>query len=299
MPETEPKPAPVKLRPIQRKNAGRVTEPYSILEKLLSECDNFAPIQHAKILLLWKIDDWPGDKDGVVVGAQCAKASERERLQAEESGGSLDLIIMLPEVSWPNLVDAEKEQRIFHELCHFAPVLDADGKQKKDEKDRWCWRMKRHPIVGFHEEVGRYGADAVLGHNARMIESIDVGDRPLLAQADAVESARKNGQDLDGKSANRLPVAKLFEYGCSVKGVEALEKSKAETVGDVRKEMRAVPDFWHKNLNVVRFRDTIADAVNRCVADACEKEAKKAAAKAESTEPAESTAEAPRLAAGT
>ena len=67
MSETETKKTPVKLRPILRKHQGKVTEPYRIMERLLSECPEFRDIADASIKLYWR-KAWVADVDGVVVG---------------------------------------------------------------------------------------------------------------------------------------------------------------------------------------------------------------------------------------
>ena len=46
---------------------------------------------------------------------------------------------------------------IDHEMCHAAPVVNKEGKHKKDERDRYVWRMRDHDIEEFHEIVKRHG----------------------------------------------------------------------------------------------------------------------------------------------
>ena len=40
-----------KVRPISRKHAGKITEPWAIMEKLIAQCDNFEPLRVARIKL--------------------------------------------------------------------------------------------------------------------------------------------------------------------------------------------------------------------------------------------------------
>jgi len=211
---------PIKLRPVARKHAGKITEPYRIMERLLAECDEFEPIREAKIRMYWR-KDWRADVDGVIVGAQCAKASDRERLLAEEHGESVDLIILLPEKAWDTLDDTEKEHRLYHELCHFAPALDSNGDQKQDEKDRPQWRLKRHPIVAFPIEVRRYGVDRILDHNGRMLIAAETCDMPLFNAGIPAPTGSWRARTVE--EALELPVS----------AAKALERKGVETVGEL------------------------------------------------------------------
>jgi hypothetical protein len=226
---------PIKLRPVARKHAGKITEPYRIMERLLAECDEFEPIREAKIRMYWR-KDWQADVDGVIVGAQCAKASDRERLLAEEHGESVDLIILLPEKAWPTLDDTEKEHRLYHELCHFAPALDSNGDQKQDEKDRPLWRLKRHPITAFPSEVRRYGVDRILDHNGRMLEAAEASDTPLF-----------NAQNGDGKTRDTGWRVRPIDGNLDIPAgtIKALERKGIVTLGELTDTINVSPMAWH------------------------------------------------------
>lgn len=227
---------PIKLRPVARKHAGKITEPYRIMERLLDECDEFEPIKSAKIRLYWR-KDWQADVDGVIVGAACAKASDRERLLAEEHGESVDLVILLPEKAWPTLDDTEKEHRLYHELCHFAPALDSNGDQKKDEKDRPQWRLKRHPIVAFGSEVKRYGVDRVLGHNEIMLDAAEASDMPLF------NAANGGSSPTGGSSWRSLPIEDRLDLPAGT--LRALHRMGIETLGELTDTINVSPQSWH------------------------------------------------------
>jgi len=243
---------PIKLRPVLRKHKGKITEPYQIMERLLKECDEFEPIHEAHIRLYWR-KGWQADVDGVVVGAQCAKATDRERLFAEESGEKVDLIILLPEDTWPTLDDAEKEHRLYHELCHFAPALDSNGDQKQDEKDRPLWRLKRHPIVAFPSEVRRYGADAVLHRNETLAEALEAIDRPLLGGG--------NGQPAEDWRG--LPI--VAHLAIPTGTMKALERKGIETLGQLTDTINRHPQGWHTGVPGVgsAAAEKVADAYER------------------------------------
>jgi len=230
---------PIKLRPVARKHKGKVTEPYRIMERLLAECEEFQPIQDAHIRLYWR-KDWQADVDGVVVGAQCAKATDRERLLAEESGERVDLIILLPKETWPTLDDTEKEHRIYHELCHFAPALDSNGNQKLDEKDRPIWRLKRHPIAAFCSEVERYGADRVLGHNEIMLDAAEASDMPLF------NGNGNPGYPKDAVEWRFLSVDGNLDIPAGT--LKALHRKGINTLQELSELMNRHPQAWHTHV---------------------------------------------------
>ena len=177
---------PLKVRPVMRKQAGKITEPYSILERLLEEKAVFEHIRHCRVKLWWA-KDWKVDADGIATGATVCKANEIDRNLVEENVGvkeTPDVFIKLAEASWQFLKEKDKERLIFHELCHVHPAKDANGEQKKDAKDRWLWRIGRHPITTFPEEISEYGLEAVLGSSQAIQTAIDKAAAPLLAEAE-------------------------------------------------------------------------------------------------------------------
>ncbi len=247
--ETQEKKTPVKLRPIARKHAGKITEPWAIMERLIAEVEHFAHLKVARIKLWWQ-KDWKADVDGIATGAQVCKASELDRNIAEDAGGETpDLFIKLPESQWPTLDDTEKEHRIFHELCHCKPAKNANGNQKRDSKDRLLWRLGRHPITAFHEEIERYGVEAVIGHNARIMEAITYADRPmekLFAQADS------NAQSSDAGIAHGTEwrLHRVGAAGFTEKQIDALEGADLDTLGELRDAMQRHGEWWAKNTGV-------------------------------------------------
>ena len=191
----------------------------------------------------------------------CTKASERERLLAEEADEKLDLMILLPEETWGFLDDTEKEHRIYHELCHFAPAKDSNGDQKQDTRERPLWRLKRHPIVAFPSEVKRYGIDRVVGHNAAIMESIRHADRPMEKLFDAAEAkAAGNGLSADIRLL-RLEDCDKF----TAKAAEALTLAGIATVGALQDAMRDKPEYWAKDNGVGRYKQAAEAAINELV----------------------------------
>ena len=187
--EKKEKRTPIKVRPILRKSGGKICEPWAILERLLEE-NIFQPIRNCRVRLFWQ-KDWKVDPDGIANGAMVCKASEIDRNLVEEASGEcIDVIVKLPEKQWPKLSDKEKERRLFHELCHVHPAKDSNGEQKQDEKGRPLWRLGRHPVATFHEELARYGAEMVIGSNQAVLDAMRAADEPLLAEAE--KAAKKS-----------------------------------------------------------------------------------------------------------
>lgn len=260
--EKQEKKTAVKLRAIPRKHAGKITEPWAIMERLVAECEFFAHLKIAKIKLWWQ-KDWKVDVDGIATGAQCSKANERDRILAEEATGeTVDLFINLPETQWVTLDDREKERRIFHELCHFKPANDANGRQKQDSKDRLLWRMGRHPITAFPEEIDRFGVDDVLGANAKIVEAIRHAERPmekLFEEAEKSASGKKPGTP-DNAEWRKCRVAVA---GFTEKQVDALEAAGLLTLGELQDAMNRHGEWWAKTTGVSgRMRQKIEDAFN-------------------------------------
>jgi len=253
--EPKEKKTPVKIRPIPRKHAGKVTEPWAIMERLIDEVAHFSHLKVARIKLFWQ-KDWKADVDGIATGAQVCKASELDRNIAEDAGAETpDVFIKLPESQWPTLDAIEKEHRIFHELCHVKPAKDANGEQKIDSKDRLLWRLGRHPITAFHEEIERYGVEAVIGHNAKIVESIAYADRPMEKIFDKSESAAAIG---DSWKNNHVSAA-----GFTEKQIEALESSGILNLGQLQEAMNRGNQWWAKNSGVSgSLRQGIEDAFN-------------------------------------
>lgn len=264
--EKKQKKTPVKLSPIPRKHSGKITEPWVILDRLVGEMSKaneprFGHLSKCR-LKLWWTRDWKADPDGVVVGAQVCKAGELDRLLVEENNGeSPDVFIKLPRDQWPHLDDMEKEHRLFHELCHIRPALDANGKQKCDSKDRLLWRLGRHPIACFPEEIERFGVERVIGHNAAIQSATEVAARPLLKQFDeAEEKACKTAKNSwTGWSLSKLELPQNIEDFIVGAGIR--------TLGDFVDHQKHHGDFWDKDIQgpkglrkPPKFRERIENA---------------------------------------
>lgn len=219
----------------------------------------------AGIKLYWT-KDWRPDPDGIVTGAQASKASEIDRLWAEQAKDRHDLTIKLPETIWPTLDDTEKEWRIFHELLHFAPAKDANGEQKRDSKDRLLWRTRRHPITAFPEEIDRYGIERVIGRTDAMRAAIDKAEMPLFAgQKDGEatgENAKGNGTPAN-LDASPIEALQLHSEKISDRHIQLLENAGFDRVGKLARHMDQAGTWWTRDIAGIgpETGQPIADAV--------------------------------------
>lgn len=251
--EKKQKKTPVKLAPIPRRSGGKAVQAWLILDRLVKEMaqaneSRFGHLKNCR-LKLWWTKDWKADPDGVVVGAQVCKAGELDRLLVEENNGeSPDVFIKLPRDQWPHLDAAEKEHRIFHELCHIRPALDSNGKQKVDAKDRLLWRLGRHPIACFPEEIEKFGVERVIGHNASIIASAEIAARPLLKKFDEAEAKAKPS---GAKEWLLWPVSKL-ELPPAIE--DFIVQAGIRTLGEFAEHQKHHGDFWDKDIQVKGLR---------------------------------------------
>lgn len=265
----EEKKSPIKIKPIPRKHAGKITAPWALMERLISEVPAFAHLKVAKIKLWWQ-KDWKADIDGIAIGAQVCKASEVDRNLAEESNGeTVDLFIKLPEAVWPTLDETEKEHRMFHELCHIMAAKNANGDQKRDSKDRLLWRLRKHPITAFHEEIDRFGMDRVIGHNEAILESVETADRPMEKLFDEAE---KKATGKHGKSTKNSDESwrqnSLAAAGFTEKQIDAMEAASIHTLGELQDAMTRHGEWWAKNTGVSgRLRQKIEDVFNAYITE--------------------------------
>ncbi len=250
--EKKAKKTPVRLSPIPRKHGGRVTEPWETLERLVAEMAaaderRFGHLQNCKIRLYW-VKDWKADADGIAVGSQVRKANELDRLLVEDGKGETpDIFVKLPRDQWQYLDQTERDHRLYHELCHIRPVVDSNGQQKRDTKDRLLWRLGRHPIAAFPEEIARFGVERVLGHNAAIVRAAETAARPMMKAFDAAEEkARANG-DGQKDAWRRWGIARLG-LDPVVEGYVA--KAGFATIGALSAFMATHGDFWDRDVKV-------------------------------------------------
>jgi len=124
----EPKRKAVRLRLCARMNAGRVMEPYTIMEGLIATVRK--DLSDIKIGIVWHTG-WRPDADGIRTMGKAIKNSETERQRTD-----IDWDIQISEPVWGALDARGKERLIFHELEHIQIVHDKDGGVMLDDKSR-------------------------------------------------------------------------------------------------------------------------------------------------------------------
>ena len=71
------------VRTVKRKHAGKITQPYAIMERLIKEVGQFDALKNAKIVILWR-SGWKPTKDDTLRHVQIKKFLELELEICEE-----------------------------------------------------------------------------------------------------------------------------------------------------------------------------------------------------------------------
>lgn len=110
-------------------------------------------MKRARIALAWRIAYKP-DKDGHLILGMCHRTSDMLKEFAE-----YDYVILLNKEVWNDKeFDTRKKLALLdHELCHTGRVMNKDGHQKRDERKRYCFRIKKHDIEEFRSVVKHHG----------------------------------------------------------------------------------------------------------------------------------------------
>lgn len=175
MPKTKkPKRKRVVCKLLKREHAGKVTEPYRIMEELIDA--HHKHLYDVKIAIAWRFG-WKANPDGLM---QMGRAQKRGDLDRELA--KFDFVILLNHEAW-NQGGLDEKQRaalIDHELCHCELVHDSNGEPKCDEEGRLVCRIRRHDIEEFQDVVARHGCYTKdLAEFSR--KSIADAQRPLLS----------------------------------------------------------------------------------------------------------------------
>jgi len=277
------------LRKVERKHAGKITQPYRILEGLIADVGQFRPLDKAKIIIVWK-SGWKPTKDDILKHAQIRKLSELER---EIWGDEYDLCMLLHRELWQSgrFTDEQREQDVFHELCHVtAEIDDKTGEQKKDDRGRLCWRLRNHPIQRFPEEIERYGLEAVLHldedakaaaadeeSKADAIATENDENRPLLSIAGGDESGEgETGTvSIETMSVDLLPnyMKPKTRPRNIQRAMKALAEGGGDTIGKLAALMRDKADWGHKEVagSGKDSKGPIEDAVAKVMAQSAAK----------------------------
>jgi len=146
-----PKPKPINFELIPPMDGTHEPEPYRILRTIREA--HHPDLAKARIALAWR-KKLKRDRDGHLVLGKCVKITDLQREFHE-----FDYVILLNREVW--LDDAftpeKKHALIDHELCHADAARDKDGFPKRDERDRFVWRTRKHDIEEFRDVVRRHG----------------------------------------------------------------------------------------------------------------------------------------------
>jgi len=167
----EPKRKAVKVRLCAREHAGKVTEPWRIMEAIVA--GERKDLDGLKIGIAWHAG-WRPDADGVRTNGKCVKRSDLDR-----SLDGYDAMIILNEQSWGAFSDNDKYRLLAHELEHIQIASDKNGEPLIDDKGRPVIRLKRHDVSDFASIIKRFGPPPCL-------TDVDIADadRPLLKLAE-------------------------------------------------------------------------------------------------------------------
>ena len=265
------------LRKIDRKHAGKIVQPYAIMERLIADVEQFAPLKKAKIIIVWKAG-WKPTKDDILRHAQIRKLTELER---EIWGDEYDLCMLLHRELWRSgrFTEEEREMDIFHELLHpVAEIDDKTGDQKKDDRGRLCWRLRNHPIQRFPAEIDRYGLEKVLNLDEDAKSAVD----DELSQADAkaeendskrplLQEAEKSGAvaTTGGKKTKDWQKTAITAMGFRSTDGGKLNAADITTAGELQDAMKRHGLQWHRDIHGIgdAAKDRIEEVFNRFVTD--------------------------------
>jgi hypothetical protein len=123
-------------------------EPYEILRAARKQ---HPELEHCKLVLAWRVGK-SSSAGGCTMLGKCIRVSDLNKELAE-----YDFIIVLNQDAWAAFLPNQKLALLDHDLSHAAPVLDDEGEQKRDERGRRLWKMRRHDLEEFRGTVERYG----------------------------------------------------------------------------------------------------------------------------------------------
>lgn len=136
-------------RPERKSRTHDDTCPYGYIDRLVQA--HHEGLRQARIAVAWLLDV-KADKDGHLTLGRMRKASDLDREFRD-----FDLVVLLNSKAWKELGAKQRAALVDHELCHATVAEDKNGEPIKDERDRLCYRMRRHDIEEFNAVVKRHG----------------------------------------------------------------------------------------------------------------------------------------------
>jgi len=124
---------------------------YEIARGLMAKHHSRLLEAEARIAFAWNMS-WAEDPDGHVQLGKAKKASDVDRELHQ-----YDFVIMLNREFFAHMTKAQRTALVHHELCHCEVVTDDEDNLVHDEKDRCCFRIRKHDIGEFQEVVAAHG----------------------------------------------------------------------------------------------------------------------------------------------
>ncbi|MGE0538542.1 MAG: hypothetical protein AB7O68_26520, partial [Pirellulales bacterium] len=134
---------------------GKPTEPYKLLERVLSKHHKDLVAAEARVLVAWDRGKAQPDVDGFVKTGRVRLGDDLDRNRKENP---FDVLLIVRRVVYDSFTEQRKLAELDNLLCRVAPVKDptGSGENYEDDNGRAVFR-KRRPIEVFAENVARYG----------------------------------------------------------------------------------------------------------------------------------------------
>jgi hypothetical protein len=246
----------VTVQLLKRSHAGKVTEPYEIMEELIER--DRSDLADVKIAIAWRVG-WRADANGLLTLGRCRKRGDLDRELDE-----FDFIVLLNKEAWQTLDETQKKALIFHELCHAQVVIDADGNPKQDDRDRLVCRIRKHDVEEFRAVTDKFGLWTQ--DLARLVQAnINDAARPLLAEKPPATEDKTGGNGEFTDSQKRTKLALIL----NPRHAELLEKSRhaVTTTEQLQQLMTRFGGFWNQDIHGIgaAAKEKIEDAYNAWV----------------------------------
>lgn len=154
---------------------GLMPHCYRILDFLIDE--KHQHLSEAKIVIDYQMSSLKEDVDGTIGFGRVKRGNDLDRAHAE-----FDFVIIVPKSLWDHSDETRRHAIIDFHLNACQAVIDKNGEQAVDQKDRNVWRLRK-PIRVFAENASRYGfwqQEALADAAKRFNDS----KRPLLMPED-------------------------------------------------------------------------------------------------------------------
>lgn len=242
----EKKPKKINILLVPREHAGKVTEVYKTVDKLVAKYHRHLNEADARIAVAWDKGPAKDDADGYVRFGRVKRNGDLDREFAP-----FDFVLIVRKELFDSFDATRREAELDRLLCRCAVVKDKNYEVVVDEKGRSQFRLRR-PVEVFPENVARYGfhQEPKLGD---MLAKYNDSKRPLLKDQGKQPAQRfsepankpkgkgkpeTNGHAGNGEAAAPAerswrdePINALPECPASV--LEALAKNDLLTLGDV------------------------------------------------------------------